>query len=180
MRADNLRISKLSLFLHMGASKPKLWAIKYLMGISYKHPVKNQSFWAVSISKLLSWFLTYLRWFKSKSQIHWHHWKAEIQGFHLTPSIMGLQALLMKILALKKSARFVGRTCTYRLLIQFPGTGTRDAKLDECCGWNLEDSPGQGLSTDRDRDFASQHQVRIKDKSLSLYVNFLSKKLLFI
>ena len=44
MRVDNLRISKLSLFLHMGASKPKLWAIKYLMGISYKHPVKISHF----------------------------------------------------------------------------------------------------------------------------------------
>ena len=57
--------------------------------------INNQSFWAVSISKLLSCFLTYLRQFQSKSHIQWHHWKAEIKGFHLTPRMMGLEALLM-------------------------------------------------------------------------------------
>ena len=45
------------------------------------------------------------RQLKSKSQIQWHHWKAEFQGFHLTPSIMGLQFLMMKIWALKKKAQ---------------------------------------------------------------------------
>ena len=65
----------------------------------------------VTISKLLSCFIAYFRQFKSKSHIQGHFWKEEIKSFHLTPRLMGLQALLMEILVLKKGARFVGATC---------------------------------------------------------------------
>ena len=39
VKAENLRISKLSKLIHMGNSKQKLWAIKYIWAAIYKHPV---------------------------------------------------------------------------------------------------------------------------------------------
>ena len=87
-----------------GCYQTKVMSHQILMVISLLTTcINNQSFWAVLTSKLLSCFLAYLRQFKSKSHIQRHHWKAEIQGFHLAPSIMGLQALLMEIWALKKA-----------------------------------------------------------------------------
>ena len=43
-------------------------------------------------------FLAYLGQFKSKSYIQGHHWKEENQTFHLTPSLLWFQALLLQIL----------------------------------------------------------------------------------
>ena len=71
------------------------------------------SFWDILQSKLLSYFLAYLGQFKSKSHIQGHPQKVENQGFHLTQSLMGFQALLLEILALKKGTNLFNRA--YRL-----------------------------------------------------------------
>ena len=39
MKAENLRIPKLSLLLHLGDSKPGLWAIKHDLAFFLRHPV---------------------------------------------------------------------------------------------------------------------------------------------
>ena len=41
-----------------------------------------------------------------------HPQKIENQSFHLTPNLMGFQALLLEILALKKGTNFFNRACT--------------------------------------------------------------------
>ena len=51
---------------------------------------------------LLSRFLAILRQFKSKSHIQGHPRKVETQSFHLTPSLIEFQAILLEILVLKK------------------------------------------------------------------------------
>ena len=47
----------------------------------------------------------------SKSHIQGHPQKVENQSFHLTPSLMGFQALLLEILALKKGTNLFNRAC---------------------------------------------------------------------
>ena len=47
-----------------------------------------------------------------------HFWKEEIKSFHLTPRLLGLQALFMEILALKKGARFADVACIYGSKLQ--------------------------------------------------------------
>ena len=71
---------------------------------------------AVTFS-ILSRFLAYLGQFKSKSHIQGHPQKVENQSFHLTPSLMEFQTILLDILTLKRGARFVDRTCMFRTLL---------------------------------------------------------------
>ena len=55
-------------------------------------------------------FPAYLRQFKSKSHIQGHSRKEEIKSFHLTPRMIGLQALLMYLWALKKGRKVCWRS----------------------------------------------------------------------
>ena len=63
------------------------------------------------MSKLLSHFPAYLRQFKFKSHIQRHPQKEENKSFHLTPILMGFQALLLEIWALKKCPNLFDRPC---------------------------------------------------------------------
>ena len=65
-------------------------------------------------------FLAYLRQFKSKSHIQWHSRKEEIKSFHLTPRLIGLQALLMEIWALKKGRKVCWRSLYVSQNFGFP------------------------------------------------------------
>ena len=96
MKAENLKIFKLSLLYYMEAFKPKLWAFQYQLEFFWTPCINNESFWDILQSKLLSYFLAYLGQFKSKSHIQGHHWKEENQSFHLTLILMGYQALLLQ------------------------------------------------------------------------------------
>ena len=57
----------------------------------------TDSFWHFLCFKLGSVYLEYLRQFKSKSYIQGQFWNLQIKGFHLTPRLKGLQALLWEI-----------------------------------------------------------------------------------
>ena len=67
-------------------------------------------------NQLLSCFPAYLRQFKSKSHIQGHPQKLENQSFHLTPSLMEFQTILLDTLALKRGARFFDPTCILNIL----------------------------------------------------------------
>ena len=60
----------------------------------------QMSFWAVSISEILSSFLAYLKQFQSKSHLQGHLRKVESKSFHLTPILRQFQALLFEIFPL--------------------------------------------------------------------------------
>ena len=62
--------------------------------------INKQSFWVISLSKLLTHFLGYLRQFRSKSHIQGHPQNVKNRRFHLTKGLMGFQALLLEIWAL--------------------------------------------------------------------------------
>ena len=58
--------------------------LKYLN----KNIIDEDSFWDISLSKLLSCFIVYLRQFKSESHIQGQFRKLENKTFHMTPRLM--------------------------------------------------------------------------------------------
>ena len=92
----------------------KVISLSILIWVFLDTLFNNESFWDILQSKLLSYFPAYLRQFKSKSHIQGHPQKVENQSFHMTPSLMGFQALLLEILALNKGTNLFNRACMSR------------------------------------------------------------------